>query len=152
MLRLSLAPPCNRLERIAQRDPPAARPRARHREEHELVSALPDSILLPGRSEWRAWPRLFARLRARKVVEWVLAYLALAWIGLQATDALREIWSWPVAVSRAITLALALGLLPAGVVAWFHGEPGRDRVCTVELVILTTLCTGSSWIIWVFSR
>ena len=96
-----------------------------------------------------AEPRdVVARLLERKLVEWMLAYLALAWMALQMTDALREIWSWPVGLQRGITLALGLGALPAGVVAWYHGEKGRQKICLVEGGLLGVLCAGAVWVIW----
>jgi hypothetical protein len=36
---------------------------------------------------------------------------------------------------RVLTVALALGLLPALVLAWYHGEQGRQRVTGPELMI-----------------
>jgi hypothetical protein len=107
-------------------DPPSWAPRSNHAEPRGLV----------------------ARLRERKLVEWMLAYLALAWMALQMTDALREIWSWPVGLQRGITLALGLGALPAVVVAWYHGEKGRQEVCLMETGLLGVLSAGAVWVIW----
>ena len=91
---------------------------------------------------------LLRRLRERNCVRWMLAYLAIAWMVLQMTDALREIWSWPLGLQRGITLALGLGILPAAVVSWYHGEHGRQRVCLVELGILAAVVAGGAWVIW----
>ncbi len=87
------------------------------------------------------------RLRQRKVVEWMLAYFALAWMALQMTDALREIWSWPVGLQRGITLALGLGVMPAAVIAWYHGEKGRQKVCFCEVALIAALLAGGAWVI-----
>lgn len=115
------------------------------------------------RGRERIWPRLesdrkepeprglkalLARLRRRKLGEWVLAYLALAWMALQMTDALREIWDWPDGPLRGITLALALGALPTAIIAWYHGEKGRQKVCLLELVLIGALLLASGWLIW----
>lgn len=111
----------------------------------------------------RRWPRLepereerepkglkalLARLKRRKLGEWVLAYLALAWIALQMTDSLREIWDWPNGPLRGITLALALGAFPTAIIAWYHGEKGRQKVCVLEIVALGALLLASGWLIW----
>lgn len=88
------------------------------------------------------------RLRQRKLAQWMIAYLAVAWMALQLTDALREIWAWPIGLQRAITLALGLGILPAAVLAWYHGEQGRQKMCKLEVCALGALGLGSVWLIW----
>lgn len=117
----------------------------------------------PSAKPWRSstWPRLEAdreesklralvtRLRQRKLVEWMLAYFALAWMVLQMADVLREIWDWPVGLQRGITLALAFGALPAWVIAWYHGEKGRQRVSVAEGALVGALMLGSGWLIWI---
>ncbi|MBI4545880.1 MAG: tetratricopeptide repeat protein [Gemmatimonadetes bacterium] len=82
---------------------------------------------------------LWDRMRERKLVQWTVAYLAAAWMLLQVADLLGEQFGWPVAVLRALTLALAGGLPLAIVVAWYHGEKGQQRVSGPELVIIATL-------------
>lgn len=88
------------------------------------------------------------RLRDRRLVQWFVAYLAVAWLGLQLTQTLAEIWSFPVMLQRGISLALALGAFPALVIAWYHGELGRQRVCTCEIALLTVLTAGAAFAIW----
>lgn len=73
------------------------------------------------------------RLKERKVVQWLLAYVAVGWMILQLNDALGEVWGVPLTLQRAGSLALGLGVLPALVVAWYHGEKGRQRVCCTEI-------------------
>ena len=71
---------------------------------------------------------LFTRLRERKMAQWALAYLASAWIVVQLLDAVSE----PLALSRTIQLAililLGVGFFITLVVAWYHGERGRQRI------------------------
>lgn len=97
--------------------------------------------------EGSSW-RCLSRLRERRLARWLLAYLAMAWMVLQITDALREIWNWPIGLPQGITLALGLGVLPAAVVAWYHGEKGRQRVCVCEVAVIATLIAGCAWVIW----
>jgi hypothetical protein len=92
--------------------------------------------------------RFVEGLRERKLVQWLVGYLAVAWMALQLTDSLREIWNWPVGVPRAITLALGLGAFPAAVVAWYHGEKGRQQLCLCELLLLIGLTLGSAAMVW----
>lgn len=95
-----------------------------------------------------ASPRLIRRMKQRKLIQWLLGYIAAAWMALQLTDSLREIWDWPVGFQRGVTLVLGLGVLPALVIAWYHGEKGRQAVCVPELVILCGLLFGSAVLIW----
>jgi hypothetical protein len=91
---------------------------------------------------------LFIRLRERKLVEWMLAYFALAWLAVQMTEALGQIWNWPLALQRAITLGLAFGTLPAAVIAWYHGEKGRQKVCIPEMAVLGALLSACALVFW----
>ncbi len=93
-------------------------------------------------------PRFVERLGERKLVQWLLGYLGAVWLALQLTDALREVWEWPPGLQRGITLALGLSVLPAAVVAWYHGERGRQAICPCEVVLLVGLLSGSVTVIW----
>ena len=62
-------------------------------------------------------------------MQWTVAYLAIAWVVLQLMDILAEIWSWSVFFQQVVSLVLAFGTLPVLVVAWFHGEKGRQEIC-----------------------
>ena len=83
--------------------------------------------------------RLLERLRERKLFQWGIAYLAAAWVALQGTAILADQFGWPGWVQRSITVLLAVGLVAALVLAWYHGEQGRQRVSRVEAAILVTL-------------
>lgn len=88
------------------------------------------------------------RLRERKCVQWMLAYLALGWLALQLGDVLSEIWSWSPTVLKAVSLVIGLGVLPAGVVSWFHGEQGRQEVCVREAVLLAGLLAAAAVVLF----
>jgi TolB-like protein/Tfp pilus assembly protein PilF len=89
-------------------------------------------------------PGLSERLKERRVAQWGLAYLGAAWLGFQILDALREPWNIPDGFTRAITVLLVLGFLVTLVLAWYHGEKGRQRVSGPELLILAGIafCAG----------
>jgi hypothetical protein len=91
---------------------------------------------------------LIERLRQRKMVQWLIAYLAMAAIVLQLTEALADMWSIPVPVQRGISLTLGFGTLPALVLAWYHGEMGRQRVTGTEVGILGLLMIGTALAVW----
>lgn len=82
---------------------------------------------------------LWRRIRARKLVQWSATYLAAAWLALQALDLLGNHFGWPGIVFRAAFVLLCAGLLLTLILAWYHGEQGRQRVSGPELIILATL-------------
>ncbi len=82
---------------------------------------------------------LWRRIRTRKLVQWSAAYLAAAWLALQALDLLGNHFGWPGFVFRSGFVLLCAGLLLTLVLAWYHGEQGRQRVSGFELIILATL-------------
>jgi hypothetical protein len=95
---------------------------------------------------------LIERLRSRKLVQWGLAYLAGAWVLLEVLSQVGEHFAWPNLILRLLTVALALGLLPALVLAWYHGEQGRQRVTGPELMILTVLLLTAGGVLWLVGR
>ena len=93
---------------------------------------------------------LLERLRRRKLCRWTLGYLAVAWMLLQLTDVLSDVWSWSLLAQQMVSVVLGLGVLPAVVVSWYHGEKGRQQVCKLEVAILTALMLGAGLTIRVF--
>ncbi|CAN5900116.1 hypothetical protein BH23GEM7_BH23GEM7_32790 [soil metagenome] len=93
---------------------------------------------------------LVDRLKERKLVQWALAYLAGAWVLLQVFAELRDTFAWPPIIVRAITVLLAVGFLAALVLAWYHGEKGRQRVSGPELLMLSGILmlagVGVAWV------
>lgn len=78
-------------------------------------------------------------LKCRKIVQWTLAYLAGAWVVLQLVDILASQFAWPAGLVRGITILLAVGFFVALVLAWYHGEQGRQRVSGPELLMVAAL-------------
>jgi TolB-like protein/predicted Zn-dependent protease len=97
-------------------------------------------------------PPMLQRLKERKMVQWGLAYLAGAWVMLEVLSQIGDHFAWPNVVLRVLTVALALGLLPALVLAWYHGEQGRQRVTGPELMILTVLLLTAGGVLWLVGR
>ena len=81
----------------------------------------------------------FARMKERKLVEWALAYLAGAWLTIQVLDILGERFGWPDPVLRGLIVLLGFGLLLTLVLAWYHGEKGRQRVGGTELFLVAVV-------------
>jgi Tol biopolymer transport system component len=90
---------------------------------------------------------LFSRLRERKLIQWALAYLAAAWACLQAVALLSETYEWPRTLVQVAGVLLGLGFLGVIVVAWFHGEKGRQRISILELGLLVVLAAAGATVI-----
>ncbi|MDX1396890.1 MAG: tetratricopeptide repeat protein, partial [Gemmatimonadota bacterium] len=82
---------------------------------------------------------LYQRLSERKIFQWAVAYLAGAWLVLQVLDVFGDRWGLTVAVARTIDVALVVGFVATMLLAWYHGERGRQRVSGMEIVILAAL-------------
>lgn len=85
-------------------------------------------------SPWR-------RLRERRIFQWTAAYLAGAWLLVQVAHLLGEQFGLPLSFLRGLTAVLATGVLAVLVLAWYHGEAGRQRVSGPELVMLAAIMT-----------
>lgn len=82
---------------------------------------------------------LWTRLKERKLVQWTLAYGAGAWLTREIVSGVASVWGWPGALLRVLDVLLVVGLLATAVLAWYHGEKGRQRASGVELTLLATL-------------
>jgi len=58
---------------------------------------------------------------------------------------------WPLTLQKGVSLVLGMGLFPAIVIAWFHGEKGRQDVCALEVAILGTLIACAGIAVWYLS-
>jgi TolB-like protein/Tfp pilus assembly protein PilF len=79
------------------------------------------------------------RLRQRKLVQWTLAYLAGAWLTYEAATLLGQAFAWPHLILRPLVVVLGVGLIATLVLAWYHGERGRQHVSVIELALLAGL-------------
>ena len=84
------------------------------------------------------------RLKERKLGQWTLAYLAGAFVVLQLLDALDEPLNLSATLQRSILVVVAFGFFVTLVLAWYHGERGRQRVSGPELIMISALLTSLS--------
>lgn len=82
---------------------------------------------------------LLQRLKERKLVQWTIAYLAGAWALLEATSLVVAEFHWPEVIGQVATVAAFFGLFITLVLAWYHGEKGRQRVSAPELLMVAAL-------------
>ena len=95
---------------------------------------------------------LWTKLRQRKLVQWTLAYVAFAFALLQGVDIVAHQFDWSEDVQRGITLALVVGFFITLVLAWYHGEQGRQRVTGPELLLIALALAIGGGFLWQFSR
>ena len=77
----------------------------------------------------------WTKLRRRKVVQWGIVYAAGAWGLLQGLEYVTSTFDWPRQIQQFTTLALLIGLPIVLLIAWYHGDQGRQRVSAAELII-----------------
>ncbi|MFC1574871.1 tetratricopeptide repeat protein [Gemmatimonadota bacterium] len=82
---------------------------------------------------------LFQRLKERKLVQWAVAYLAGAWVVFEATGTALDAWNLSPLLVRSIHVLLIVGFFITLVIAWYHGEKGRQRVSGPELLMVAAL-------------
>ncbi len=95
---------------------------------------------------------LIAELKQRKLVQWAVAYAAAAFALLQGVDIVAHQFGWSDGVQRGFTLALVVGLFITLVLAWYHGEQGRQRVSGTELLLIALALAIGGGLLWQFSR
>jgi TolB-like protein/tetratricopeptide (TPR) repeat protein len=88
------------------------------------------------------------RVKQHKVVQWVLAYAALAYTLLHGSEMLAEALNWPHGWIRAFTLILIMGTPLVAVLAWYHGAQGHKRVRASELMIIAMLLALGGAFLW----
>jgi len=96
-------------------------------------------------STWR-------RLRERKLVQWAVAYLAGAWLLLEVIDVVGGRFGLTDALYRVLVVAAVVGFFVALVLAWYHGEKGRQRVSGPELLILALLFAVGGGVLRLLNR
>ncbi|HZD04848.1 MAG TPA: tetratricopeptide repeat protein [Longimicrobiales bacterium] len=79
---------------------------------------------------------VFARLKRRKLVQWTAAYVTAAAALFGTLQSVGEVFAWPAGLLRAVVFLLLAGLLWTVVLAWYHGDRGRQRVTAGEVAFL----------------
>lgn len=77
------------------------------------------------------------RFRDRKIFQWAFAYLAGSWVFLEVFGFIADRFAWSNSVVRGLTIMLGMGLFLVLVLAWYHGEKGRQWISGPELVWIT---------------
>jgi TolB-like protein len=93
-------------------------------------------------------PPRYQRLKERKLVQWALAYLAGAFVVFQLLDALETPLGLTATIQQGILAIVVIGFVLTLVLAWFHGEKGRQRVSLPELLTISALLIGCGITVW----
>jgi TolB-like protein len=91
------------------------------------------------------------RLKSHKVIEWTLAYAALAYTLLHGVEMVAGALSWPHWIVRVLTLVLILGVPVVALLAWYHGQQQLKRVTGPELIMISLLGVIAGSVLWAFS-
>jgi TolB-like protein len=100
-------------------------------------------LTTPAANRPTSWGFL-AGLNRRQLVLWSATYLAAGWGVLEFTGFMAGQFDWPVSVVNVVLLFLALGLVATLILAWNHGERGRQRATPAEIVTLAALVVAGA--------
>jgi TolB-like protein/class 3 adenylate cyclase/Flp pilus assembly protein TadD len=79
------------------------------------------------------------RVRDRAILQWGMIYTAAALVTVQTARYATELLNWTSLIHRGLALVALVGFFVTLVVAWFHGEKGRQRIQRVEVVLIAGL-------------
>jgi adenylate cyclase len=91
---------------------------------------------------------VWERIKHHKVVQWTLAYLALAYTLLHSAELLGSSLGWSHRPLRLFTLLLILGVPVVIIISWYHGARGQRRVSGTELMIIAILLAIGGTFLW----
>ncbi len=91
---------------------------------------------------------IWERIKAHKVVQWTLAYLAVAYTLLHGAEMLAHSFSWPHALLRGFAALLVLGVPVVVALSWYHGTYARQRVSATEVMVIALLLAVGGALVW----
>lgn len=91
---------------------------------------------------------VWERIKHHKIVQWTLAYLAVAYTLLHGAEMLTGSLGWPHGWVRLFTLLLILGVPIVITLAWYHGSRGQQRASGTEIMIIALLLAVGGAVIW----
>src|SRR5215831_13325827 len=94
--------------------------------------------------------QFWRRIYDRKMVQWSVAYIAVAYAFQHGVVLTGEAFGWPEAVLRVSMLLLILGLPVVVTFAWYHGERSSRHFSTAEMTIVSILLVIGSILFYAF--
>jgi TolB-like protein/tetratricopeptide (TPR) repeat protein len=95
---------------------------------------------------------VWRRIHENTVVQWTVAYVALAYAIQHAVILTSESFEWPNIVARISMLLFALGLPLVVTLAWYHGHRAHRHFSRAEVTIIATLFVTATIVFYVFVR
>lgn len=93
-------------------------------------------------------PSMLERIKHHKVIQWTLAYAALAYTLLHGAEMLAASLGWPHGLIRLFTIVLLLGAPIVATIAWYHGHRGQQKVTASEFMIIALLLALGGGFLW----
>ena len=90
----------------------------------------------------------FARLKQRKLVQWAIAYVAFSFALIQVLDVVAQRFGWPDSVERLLIIAICVGFFVTLLLAWYHGDQGRQRASGTELLLVALVLAVGGGFLW----
>jgi TolB-like protein/Flp pilus assembly protein TadD len=87
----------------------------------------------------------WSALRRRKVVQWGLGYVAVAWGLLQGLEFAVATFRWPEVLTRVGAVIAVVGIPVTVTLAWYHGDRGEQQFRRIELVILAVIVVAGGF-------
>jgi serine/threonine-protein kinase len=80
------------------------------------------------------------RLRERRMIQIALSYIGAAWVVMEVIDQFVDRAIVPELLYRIVLIWMLAGVPAALLIAWHHGEKGKQRAPLSEIVVLLLLC------------
>jgi hypothetical protein len=95
---------------------------------------------------------LWTRLPRSKVFMWGAACVVLSGLLDSWLDVAVDGFDWPDVTRGLVDLVLLLALPIVLVLAWYHGDRGRQRVTAAEGTLIAVLCLIAGGVLWHYPR
>jgi hypothetical protein len=95
---------------------------------------------------------LGTQLPRSKVFMWGAAYVVLSGLLDAWLDVAVDGFDWPDVTRGLVDLVLLLALPIVLVLAWYHGDRGRQRVTAAEGTLIAVLCLIAGGVLWYYPR
>ena len=92
------------------------------------------------------------RINEHKLVQWTVAYIAIAYALQHGVILTSESFEWPNAVARTTMLLLVLGLPIAITFAWYHGAQASRQISKAEMSIISILLVIGTFLFYALAQ
>lgn len=82
---------------------------------------------------------ILQELKERKFKKWLTIYISTAITTIGVVHLLSIRYSWPNYIFDIIFLTLLFGIVSIGLIAWFHGKEGRQKIKPIEFIFQSIL-------------